>query len=94
MISLSKGALIPFLCENRHQTLRSRVNALKIPTFHIGDTTTLIPGKKVNRFNKFENYPTFEAIQEISVTLMHKLEGGPLFLRSIQRKHSLVQENQ
>ena len=37
MISLSKGALIPFLCENRHQTLRSRVNALKIPTFHIGD---------------------------------------------------------
>ena len=57
-------------------------------------TTPLIPGKKVNRFNKFENYPTFEAIQEISITLMHTHEGGPLFLRSIQRKHSLVQENQ
>lgn len=37
MVSLSKGALITFLCENRHQTLRSQVNALKIPTFHIGD---------------------------------------------------------
>lgn len=37
MVSLSKGALITFLCENRYQTLCSQVNALKIPTFHIGD---------------------------------------------------------
>lgn len=34
---LSKGAVAPFLCENRNKTLCSQVDSLKICTFHVGD---------------------------------------------------------
>lgn len=37
MVSLSKRALATFLCENRNKTPCSRVDALKIPTFYVGD---------------------------------------------------------